>query len=136
MGLVLVDRRISREPKGWEGRLLPWAGVVLPLVLLVARLHPVQAIVSGAMLGFCLGYLLESRWIQFTPQAPRSHQVAKALGGWLAGGAMAMALRAALPPGDGFLFIQYAVLGLWVSLGLPAAYCWLTARQEVGLAGR
>jgi membrane-associated phospholipid phosphatase len=133
-GLAILDRRISKRPKVWEGHILPWAGVVLPPVFFMLRTHPVQAMISGAMLGFCLGYLVESRWVQFSPQTTRGHQVAKALAGWVIGALVSIALRAHLPSGDGFVALQYAVLGLWVSLGLPLLYQWVSQRREVRLA--
>jgi membrane-associated phospholipid phosphatase len=131
VGLVIVDHRISRTPKAWEGRLLPWMGLGLPLVFLAFHTQPIQALISGAMLGFCLGYLVESRWIQFLPEAPFGHQLAKAVCGLAAGGGIALILKKMLPPGDCFVFVRYAALGLWVSLGLPATYLWLTRKWEV-----
>ncbi len=133
--LALVDLRISRRPIGWEGRLLPWAGVGLPLILFLLRSHPVQAQIFGGMLGFCLGYLLESRWLRFSPIAPWKHQLLKALGGWIIGAGIALVLRASLPAGDAYLFLQWAILGLWVSLGLPGLYVVVSKRRGADLEG-
>jgi membrane-associated phospholipid phosphatase len=132
--LAVVDHRISKRPVGWEGRVLPWAGVALPLLLFPWRTSPVQAQIFGGMLGFCLGYLLESRWLHFSPLAPWRHQLAKALGGWIVGAALALVLRVSLPVGDQYLFLQWALLGLWVSLGLPGFYVVVTRRRRAKLA--
>lgn len=130
LGLVVLDRRISREPRDWEGRILPWAGVILPLILLPLHNNTVQIRISGAMLGFCLGYLLEARWIQFSPKAPLTHQIAKVLAGGSIGAVLALLFKIHLPEKAGFLFFGYAIMGLWVSLGFPATYAWITQRRE------
>jgi membrane-associated phospholipid phosphatase len=117
--MVFIDRRISREPKGWEGKVLPWFGVVLSLFMFLfstARFHPM---VSGAMLGFTLGYLVESRWVGFSPQGSLRLQAAKlALGGAL-GVVLEALLRFSLPRTPEGHFVHYSLMGLWVSLGLP-----------------
>jgi membrane-associated phospholipid phosphatase len=128
--LVFLDRRISKRPRDWEGKILPWAGVILPLVLLPVHNHIVQIRISGAMFGFCLGYLLESRLVQFSPRASWKLQTAKVLSGWSIGAAIAFLLKALLPHGDVFSFSGYAIMGLWVSLGFPAIYKCIVQRAE------
>jgi len=135
-GMVWVDHRVSARPKVWAGRILPWAGVAVPAIIFLFRANPFQAMASGAMWGFCMGYLVESHWLAFSTEAPWMHQVGKCLGGWFAGAALALSLKAALPVGDGFLFLRYAVLGVWVSLGLPATYVWITRRRGRRLAAQ
>lgn len=134
VGLVLVDRRVSREPKGWEGRTLPWAGVIMPLGAIWVHTHPVQVIVAGAVLGFCLGYLVESRWVGFSAQAPKSHQVLKLTLGLGLGAIIGLVMRVALPQDPVALFVRYWALGLWVSLGLPLLYHRLSSSREAGVA--
>jgi membrane-associated phospholipid phosphatase len=135
-GLVAVDRRISREPRGWESKFLPWAGVLFPLASLVSRTHPLQAMVAGAMLGFCMGYMVETRWVGFSPEAPWPHQVAKLLLGWGIGACLGVAMRVTLPQGPLAMFAQYWAMGLWVSLGLPFLYHRLRPWAEVRIASR
>ncbi len=119
MGLVALDRRISRVPKGWEGTVLPWLGVVLPVASVLGQTHPLQAMVAGSISGFCLGYLLESRWVDFSAKGPWSWQVMKLLVGWAGGAALSQGIGRCLPQIPSFIFVQYCLLGLWVSLGLP-----------------
>ncbi len=133
-GMVWVDHRISARPKVWAGRILPWAGLVLPVIIYLLRSSPFQAMTSGAMLGFCMGYLVESRWLAFSTEAPWMHQAGKCVGGWSAGALLSLSLQSALPAGDEFLFLRYALLGTWVSLGLPASYVWITQKRERGIA--
>lgn len=119
VGLVAVDRRISRTPKGWEGRILPWMGVLMPVAALFSHAKPLESMVAGAMSGFCLGYLVESRWVDFSPGGPWSYQALKLLLGWVGGALLAVGMRMALPHSSSYIFFQYWVLGLWVSLGVP-----------------
>jgi membrane-associated phospholipid phosphatase len=130
LGLVVLDRRISKRPREWEGKILPWVGVILPLILFVLHNHTVQVKISGAMLGFCLGYLLESRWVQFSPRATWRQQIGKVLSGLSIGAILAFLLRVHLPQSNEFFFFGYAILGLWVSLGFPATYAWIAQRRE------
>lgn len=117
--LVTIDRRISKEPKGWEGRLLPWSGVVLPFFMLFLSNSQFHPMVSGAILGFTLGYIAESRWVGFSTGGPLGYQASKlALGGGV-GGLLAALLRLTVPKTPEGEFFHYGILGLWVSLGLP-----------------
>lgn len=119
IGLVAVDRRISKTPKSWEGRVLPWIGVFLPTATLFTRAEPLESMVAGAMSGFCLGYLLESRWVRFSTSGPLGYQALKLLLGWGGGASLALAMKMSLPQSPSYIFFQYCVLGLWVSLGVP-----------------
>lgn len=119
VGLVAVDRRISRTPKGWEGRVLPWLGVILPTAVLLTQSRPLESMVAGAMTGFCSGYLLESRWVDFSPRGPWGYQALKLLLGWGGGALLALGMKMSLPQSQPYVFFQYCVLGIWVSLGVP-----------------
>lgn len=119
VGLVAVDRRISKLPKGWEGKILPWVGVVLPTAALFTRTQPLEAMVTGAMSGLCFGYLVESRWVDFSPRGPWRYQALKLLLGWGGGALLALGMKMTLPQSPSYIFFQYCTLGLWVSLGVP-----------------
>ena len=120
--LVLMDRRVSRDPKGWEGKVVPWLGIVLPLFLMGLSTSKIQAMVSGAIMGFCAGYMIESRHVRFSPTGSRKEQIAKILLGGAFGGGMGLFFKRAFPVGLQWDFITYAILGCWVSLGLPFLY--------------
>lgn len=135
LGLVAVDKRVSRVPKAWEGRVLPWSGVVVPAGVLLTQSLPLQVMVAGAMSGFSLGYLLESRWVDFTPRESWGFQLLKLLVGWGGGTFLGLGMRMGLPQAAYSLFIQYWVLGLWVSFGLPYLLRRIRPVGEVGSGG-
>ena len=120
--LVMVDRRVSREPKGWEGKVVPWLGILLPLPLMELSTTKVQAMVSGAIMGFCAGYMIETRYVHFSPGGSRREHLSKLLLGGALGGIMGLFLKRAFPIGLQWDFITHAILGCWVSLGLPFLY--------------
>lgn len=132
--LVLVDRRVSRDPKGWEGKIVPWLGVFLPLFLVGLSTNKVQAMVAGAILGFCAGYMAESRYIGFSPRCPWREQVVKLVIGVGIGGMLGFFLKWTFPRGPEWDFITYAILGSWVSLGLPFLHRKVFSLKESSIA--
>jgi membrane-associated phospholipid phosphatase len=110
-----VIERIAAAP-----RVAQWlAALAWPLVLAVALLSPETAIPLGALLGFNIGLLIETRFVRFDPRGAWWRQIAKIVIGLAVGLGLRLALKPLLPSGDLFAFVRYAVIGLWMGAGAP-----------------
>lgn len=94
----------------------------LPIVLAMIRLNNETGVVLGALLGFCIGLILEAQYVHFEPRTTWTKQTAKVLIGLGVGLAIRLALKPLLPEGDVFTFLRYSVIGLWMGVGAPWAF--------------
>lgn len=108
-----------------------WAAALVGPPLLAA-LHPTPDAVRamGALWGLGVGYLLERRYLGFSPRAVWYVQGAKMLLGVAILFGLRVGLKALFPDAAPFHFLRYAIMGLW---GIPVAP-WLFVR--VGWATR
>lgn len=77
---------------------------------------------SGTVLGFYLGYVLESRYINFDVKTDKLKQILKYIVGIAILIAIKVFAKKLLPQSIGWDFFRYMLMGLWVTIGAPIIF--------------
>lgn len=119
-------------------RMVPWnyklaLAAILPLALFFVYASENGAQLSGVVLGFSTGVLVELRWVGFSPEGLLWQRVLRFLIGGVILVAVWLGFKAIFPSepetvGLVFRLIRYTLVGAWTSLGAP----WFFVR--IGLA--
>lgn len=117
--------------------------VVVPALLLVLLAGDDALALTGAamLLGMGTGFVVERRWVRFTPAGVAVWRRALA---WVLGIGVMMALARQLDPLlaqmlslEAARVVRYTLIGLWGAAGAPALFVALRLfPQEVGMAGK
>ena len=109
-------------------------GVVLPVIALAVQLRREVLLVSGAMVGASLGFILEQRYVRFRPSRGGRRCGARVAVGLGMAGAIYLLADAVTPDAGGDWWFTAASFMLYVALGLIVTYVapWLFVR--LGLA--
>lgn len=77
---------------------------------------------SGTVLGFYIGYVIESRYINYDVDADILKQILKYIIGVAVVIAIKIFVKKLLPEGIGWDFLRYMFMGLWVTIGAPLIF--------------
>ncbi|MBZ9686255.1 phosphatase PAP2 family protein [Clostridium estertheticum] len=75
--------------------------------------------ISGTVLGFYIGYLIESKYVQYEVRNTFAAQLIKVVFGLTILIILKSALKVILPISVGADFLRYFLIGLWITVGAP-----------------
>lgn len=131
ISLLLLYRWLEPRVEAWLGRKgLVWqlgAAITLPaLLILLFPSDEKNVIIAGAtLMGMGVGFVLERHWVGFASGGIWWKQLVRFLLGAAILFALWSGLKAAfsgLDPEPLYRFVRYVLVGLWGSLGAPAAF--------------
>ena len=78
--------------------------------------------IAGTVLGFVIGYILETKYVQFEVRSPIKLQLIKLAFGLAILIAIKNILKQVLPISIYYDFFRYFVVGLWITVGAPSIF--------------
>ncbi|MGV8983052.1 phosphatase PAP2 family protein [Clostridium sp.] len=78
--------------------------------------------ISGTVLGFFIGYVLESKYVQYDVRNTKIKQLIKLLAGLIVLITLKTTLKQVLPLSIFSDFFRYFVVGLWITIGAPCIF--------------
>jgi hypothetical protein len=77
---------------------------------------------AATVLGLYIGYMLESKYISFNVEATLVNQIIKVLIGLLGIAVLKLSVKLLLPDNNIEAFLDYSLLGLWITAGAPFTF--------------
>ena len=116
---LAVMRRI--QGKKTVAPVVPTVGLVFMFTLWMVLFHPAKQsmMVSGALFGLVSGAVLERRLVNYYPTASTERQVVRIVLGIISVVLLKVGLNVLISALPVYHYIQYAVLGMWISLVVP-----------------
>lgn len=103
----------------------PWILMIIILPMLIGMIYLREKTyysISGTVLGFYLGYIIESKYIQYDVRSTKALQVMKLVFGLTILLIIKTKLKDILPINMYADFFRYCVVGLWITVGAPAIF--------------
>lgn len=103
----------------------PWILMIIILPMLIGMIYLREKTyysISGTVLGFYLGYIIESKYIQYDVRSTKAAQVMKLVFGLTILLIIKTKLKDILPINMFADFFRYCVVGLWITVGAPSIF--------------
>lgn len=119
---LAVSRHV--QGKGTAIPAVPSVGLAFMVTVWTALFHPTDGtmMVSGILLGLISGMVLEKGFVRYSPVVPKGRQAMKIVMGIISVVLVKAGLDVLIPAAPVYHYIQYAVLGIWISLIIPAVF--------------
>ncbi|WP_291632568.1 phosphatase PAP2 family protein [Clostridium sp.] len=103
----------------------PWILMIIILPMLIGMIflkEKTYYTISGTVLGFYIGYILESKYVQYDVRNTWVKQMIKLLFGVTILLGLKSTLKEILPINITSDFFRYVVVGLWITVGAPSIF--------------
>jgi membrane-associated phospholipid phosphatase len=100
----------------------PWILMIIVVPMLIGMIffrEKAYYTISGTVLGFYIGYILESKYVQYEVKNTRIKQLIKLVFGLVILVALKTILKEILPVNIFSDFFRYFIVGLWITVGAP-----------------
>jgi membrane-associated phospholipid phosphatase len=124
---ILFVERIERWVKSWNFWLKMGVSFVLPIIMAIL-LHEKNAVtVAGGLFGLGVGLTVAGRFLKWSVAGSFRRRTLRFIVGFIGLAIIFIGLRLIFPAENSdiyymFVFIRYAVIGIWVTLGAPAVF--------------
>jgi len=97
--------------------------IILPMLIgMIYLREKTYYSISGTVLGFYIGYIVESKYIQYDVRAAKVTQILKLAFGLTILLILKTKLKEILPVSMFADFFRYCVVGLWITVGAPSIF--------------
>jgi membrane-associated phospholipid phosphatase len=103
----------------------PWILMIIIIPMLIGMIffkEETYYTISGTVLGFYIGYILESKYVQYEVRSAKVMQLIKLVVGLGILIALKIELKEILPINIFSDFFRYFVIGLWITVGAPCIF--------------
>ncbi|MBZ9633949.1 phosphatase PAP2 family protein [Clostridium sp. FP1] len=102
-----------------------WALMIIVVPMLIGMIffrEKTYYTISGTVLGFYIGYIIESKYVKYDVRNTRLKQVMKLVSGLTILITLKSILKVILPISIFADFFRYFVIGLWITVGAPSIF--------------